>query len=116
MKIDFRREGHVVILAPDGRITIGESAEAWKAALASAIGSGAAHIVVDGSRIAYMDSSGIGEMIAALRQLSESGGRLGIVAPSPKLREILEITGLGAIFVVGENEQAVLGLLPALTL
>lgn len=115
MKIDSRSEGAVAILAPDGRITIGEASEVWKRALASAIDGGATHVIVDGSRIAYMDSSGIGEMIAALRRLIESGGKMGIAAPTPKLREILEITGLNTIFVVGESEGAVLNQLPVFT-
>jgi anti-sigma B factor antagonist len=108
MKVEARRLGPVAVLTPDGSVTIGESAENFRVAIDAAIDGGARHVLVEGSRIRYIDSTGMGEMISALRRLMPAGGRVGIAAPSPKLRDILEITGLAAIFVVGEDEGAVL--------
>lgn len=108
MKIEVRREGPVAVLVPDGSITIGEAADSFRIALNGALDAGATALLVVGARVRYMDSTGMGEMIAALRRLLPSGGRVGIASPSPKLREILDITGLSGIFVVGDDEAAVI--------
>ena len=106
MKVEAHRIGAIAVLAPAGRITIGESAWALGSALGEAIDGGATHVIVDASRVDYLDSSGIGELVAAARRLSESGGRLGIASPGAKLREILEITKLYRIFPVADSETA----------
>lgn len=113
--IEVRRKGSIAVVRPEGRITFGEHSAAFKLALDEAIDAGAYDLIVDGSRIAYMDSTGIGEMVGALRRLMPSGGRLGIAAPSPKLREILDITGLDTVFVVSDSEESVRERLSALT-
>jgi anti-sigma B factor antagonist len=114
MKIELRNTGTMPVLAPTGRITIGRPSADLKAALDSAIDSGAHHIIIDGSNVEYLDSTGIGELIAAARKLSETNaGRVGIARPSTKLREILEITGLNALFIVRESETEVAAALPS---
>lgn len=112
MKVEVGMAGGIPVISPRGRITIGESTLAFKAALDLAVGSGARDVIIDGARLEYMDSTGLGEIIAAARTLSESGrGRVGIVSPSPKLVEILEITGLDEVFVVRESEPELIAVL-----
>jgi len=106
MKVDARGSAEIPVLVPSGRITLGESTRIFQVALEQAIERGARHVIVDGSHIEYLDSTGIGELIAAARRLMESGGRVGIASPSPKVREILEITHLNDVFVVRESEEA----------
>ena len=107
MKVDVRRYGEIPVLSPAGRVTIGAASVALKKALEAAIAGGASHIIVDGSRVEYMDSSGIGELIATARELAAKGGRVGISSPSAKFREILEVTKLHTLFVVGDDEPSV---------
>lgn len=108
MKVEARKAGEIPVISASGRITIGESTLAFKAALDQAVQNATRDVMVDGSRIDYMDSTGLGEIIAAARTLFESGrGRVGIISPSVKLQEIFEITGLDRVFVVGDSESAV---------
>src|SRR5258705_6775643 len=102
MNIEVHLSGPIAFVRPYGRITFGEASVEFKSAMDGAIDAGAQHVVVDGSKVAYIDSTGIGEMVGALRRLMPSGGKLGISAPSAKLKEILEITGLQRIFVVAD--------------
>jgi anti-sigma B factor antagonist len=106
MKVDARGSLEIPVLAPSGRIILGESTRILQTAIGEAIDRGARHLIVNGSRIDYLDSTGIGELVAAVRRLMESGGKVGIAAPSPKLREILEITHLDNVFLVRESEDA----------
>ena len=105
MKVDARGSTEIPVLVPSGRITLGESTRSVQAAIEQAIERGARHLIVVGTNIDYLDSTGIGELIAAVRLLMESGGKVGIAAPSPKLREILEITHLDNVFLVRESEE-----------
>ena len=114
MKVDARGSSEIPVLAPSGRITLGESTRTLQAAIEAAIVRGARHLIVDGSQIDYLDSTGIGELVAAVRTLMESGGRVGIVTPSPKLREILEITHLDEVFLVRDSEAALAAELAAI--
>jgi anti-sigma B factor antagonist len=107
MKIELRKAGPIPVVVPDGRVTIGAASLALKAAIETELQQGAPNLIVDGSRVEYLDSSGLGELISAARTLSERGGRLGVCAPTPKFMEILEITGLHVVFLIGDTEEAV---------
>ena len=115
MKVDIRRVGDIPVLCPEGRITIGPPSIALKAALDLELKQGATKILFDGSRVEYLDSSGLAELISAARTLSERGGRLAVSSPSHKLREVLEITGLERVFLVGDDEGSLLKELAKLT-
>jgi anti-sigma B factor antagonist len=115
MKVEVRKTAPVGVIAPEGSITIGASVESFHAAIETVLSAGARHVLVDGSRVRYMDSTGMGELIAAHRRLSETGGHVCIFAPSAKLREILDITHLSSIFQISENEETAMEKLPQST-
>ena len=112
MKVETRRTEGIPVIAPAGRITIGEPAESLGRALNASIDGGAPSVIVDVSRVQYLDSSGIGELVAAARRLSERGGKLGLAAPGPKIKEMLEITQLWRIFPVKDSETELARELP----
>lgn len=63
-------------------------------------------ILVDLSEVDFMDSSGIGVLIAHHRELEEAGGGLRIVAGEAALK-ILRITNLDTVFgIYGSREEA----------
>lgn len=69
---------------------------------------GANRVVVDLAGVAYMDSSGLGVLIGALKRARESGGDLVVSSPNARISRILEVTGLSRIFNVRPtNEEAV---------
>lgn len=51
-------------------------------------------VVLDLSRLDFMDSSGIGAIHAARRLAIKDGGTLVVCRPSPQVLRVLEITGL----------------------
>lgn len=75
---------------------------------------GAKHVAVDLAGVAYMDSSGLGVLIGALKRAREAGGNLVVAAPTPRIARILDVTGLSRIFGVrasiDEAVQALKGL------
>ncbi|MGW7431602.1 STAS domain-containing protein [Streptomyces sp. NPDC054861] len=81
------------ILSVGGELDI-ETATLLHHHLANQFLHGRRHLVMDLSRLAFMDSSGLNVLIRAARDAREAGGDLHLVAPTPAVRRILEITGL----------------------
>ena len=57
-------------------------------------------ITLDVSGLEFVDSTGLGVMVAVLKRMRFVGGDLVIRAPSPSLRTLLGITGLDKVFTV----------------
>jgi anti-sigma B factor antagonist len=51
-------------------------------------------IVVDLSDVGFIDSTGIGVLVGALKRLREAGGSLAVVCASDNVRGIFELVGL----------------------
>ena len=58
------------------------------------IDAGSRRIVLDCRELAFLDSSGIGVLVAARNRLSE--GEIVLDSPQAHVRKVLEITGVGA--------------------
>ena len=54
-------------------------------------------IVVDLTRVSFIDSTGLGVLVGALKRASERG-TLALVCPQQRVRRVLEITGLTEVF------------------
>jgi len=59
---------------------------------------GATELVVDLTKVEYLDSTALGVLIGGLKRLRERDGNMVLVCPSPRIRRVFEITGLDKIF------------------
>jgi anti-sigma B factor antagonist len=75
--------------APELRSMLGEHAEAKRPAL-----------VVDVSKVEYMDSAGIATLIEYVQRAMSFGGRFAIAGAQQRLRAIFELVRLGEIFPI----------------
>jgi anti-sigma B factor antagonist len=66
---------------------------------------GAKYVVLNLSKVEYLDSTGLGVLIGTLKKLRESGGNLVIVGPAMRIMRIFEITGLYKIFSIYPTEE-----------
>ncbi|MBV9469467.1 MAG: STAS domain-containing protein [Abitibacteriaceae bacterium] len=81
------------IIAVAGEVEL-HSAAQLRAELLQACDKERPCIVIDLSGVNFMDSSGIGVIVGALKRARERGGTLSLVGPQPRVRRIFEITGL----------------------
>lgn len=66
-----------------------------------------AKIVIDLEKVTFVDSTGLGVLVGAVKRVSAQQGELILVANSTKVLKILEITGLTQVLhVVDSQEQA----------
>jgi len=57
-------------------------------------------ILLDLRELTYLDSAGLGALIAGLKQVSEKWGHLALIAPAPPVACVLRITGMDNLFPV----------------
>ncbi|HWR14790.1 MAG TPA: STAS domain-containing protein [Terriglobales bacterium] len=106
MKINFRAVDGVTILDMDGRITLGDDIAVFKSAIGGLVAQGYKMVLLNLREVPYIDSSGIGELVAAFTGLRKSGGELKLLNLTKKVRTLLEITRLYSVFDVREDETS----------
>jgi anti-sigma B factor antagonist len=98
VRIQDRTIGAVAVLELDGRLTANEPPGLLKAAVEAAIARGSIDVVIDLTGVGYMDSTRLGELIAAHVTVSRRGGRLTLAAVPPRVLELLRMAGLENVF------------------
>ncbi|HMJ39331.1 MAG TPA: STAS domain-containing protein [Verrucomicrobiae bacterium] len=87
----------VTVVAPTGRLDVA-GAPALKDAISEAVKSGQPRVVLDMEGVSFVDSTGLGSVIAALKQIRSSQGDLRLAAPNQQVRVVLELTTLDRVF------------------
>ena len=105
MKVSTRERDGVLILELKGKITIGLGDVALREAVQEALNGGARNILINLREVTTIDSSGIGELVAAFTTVTNRGGKLRLFSIPPKVSDILQITQLITVFDVLENED-----------
>ncbi|MEO7191981.1 MAG: STAS domain-containing protein [Vicinamibacterales bacterium] len=98
MQIQNRVFGDVTLLTLTGRLTVNEHPGLLKEAVDAAVGAGTRHIVIDLSDVHYVDSTRLGELMAAQVTVSRHGGRLKLAGTPPRVLDLLTMAGLADIF------------------
>ncbi len=105
MNITSRQREGVTILEPKGKITIGIGDVALRNAVHEAVGGGSKKILIDLSGVTTIDSSGIGEVVAAFTTVTNRGGKLKLLHLPPKVQDIMQVTQLITVFEVFDDED-----------
>jgi anti-sigma B factor antagonist len=101
--------GTVTVLALTGEIDI-YTAPRLRDALDESIGGGAHHIVVDLEGVPFIDSSGLGVLVVALRRLKECDGAIHLVCERENVIRAFRLTGLLSVFPLhASREEAIAG-------
>lgn len=108
MIVEKRRIDKLVLLNVEGVIKLGESAEFFAQALEQALGEEAGHVLIDFSRINYIDSTGIGELVGYLGKFQDANRKLILVNPSERIRRLLDIAQLTPLFSIHDSLDAAL--------
>jgi anti-sigma B factor antagonist len=71
-----------------------------RAALTEASERGSHRLIVDLTRVDFLDSTGLGALIGGQRRAKEFGGEVRLVAKEGQILRLLRITGLLKVFAV----------------
>jgi anti-sigma B factor antagonist len=69
------------------------------------VSEGSYHIVVDLERVDFLDSTGLGVLVGALKRVKSHDGSLSLVCTQDKILKIFEITGLDLVFPIYASEK-----------
>ncbi|MBT3318203.1 MAG: STAS domain-containing protein [Clostridia bacterium] len=81
------------------------NADSLKNELHSLIAEKSADIVLDCTNLKYIDSTGLGVLVNALKKVKETEKSIRIVNLKPYIAKIFTLTGLDKIFVIEVSEQ-----------
>lgn len=104
MKLDLREKDGVSILVLSGKFAAGVSDDQFREAIDTLVAGRRTSILVDFTDITFMDSAGMGELVAAHRMVERFGGKLKVLNPSKRVHNSLSMTKLLPIFEVFEDE------------
>ena len=104
MKVNVRTEGDVTVIDLNGKITIGEGDVILRETVDKVLKEDAKKILLNLAKISYMDSAGIGELVACYKRAREQGGELKLLNPSGKVFDLLQLTKLEEIFETHRDE------------
>ena len=96
----------VTVVDLDGRIVLGEESNSVREKLKSMTAAGKTKIVLNMDNIKYIDSAGLGTLIAAHLSAKTVGASLRLCNLGSKFREVLQITKLLTVFDVYDTEAA----------
>ena len=89
-------DGTTAVIRPEGRLTMVSTA-GLRSLVAQTVAAGHTHVVVDLSQTDFIDSSGLGALVAGLKTARQAGGDLRIARPTEQVRTVLELTNLDRV-------------------
>src|SRR2546427_432785 len=104
MQFKHRTEGEVEILDLSGKITIGEGEVELRRTLQGMIDAGSRKILLSIEKVGFMDSAGLGELVACIKRATEKGGTIKLLRPTGKVADLLSMTKITEIFETFEDE------------
>ena len=102
--ISKRRINGVMILDLEGGIRLGEENAYLHNAIRSLVSAGEKKILLNLAQVKKVDSSGMGEMIAAWTTLQKNGGEVRLLNLTQSVEELMMMTKLLTVFETYENE------------
>jgi anti-sigma B factor antagonist len=106
MHVEVRRAGDVVIVALQGKLTAGLGDQILRDTLDELLAESWRKILLNLSAITFLDSAGLGELVAGLKTARNLGAELKVVKASERVRTTLSIARLLPVFEVFEDEDA----------
>jgi anti-sigma B factor antagonist len=103
--VDTGGDGAPAVLAVSGSIDL-TTAPGLREQLAALIDDGHLCIVVDLTSCEFLDSTGLGALVAAMKRLRMKDGEIRIVSSSGHVRKVFEITSLDRVFPLFDNVEA----------
>ena len=102
--INQRRSADVTILDLKGKLRIGGNAVALHRSIRSLILEKKLLIVVNLAGVTFIDSCGLGELVASQISAQNKGGEIKLAGLTDALRELLTVTKLLTVFDIYDKE------------
>ena len=105
MKIKEKIEGDVAVLSISGNMMGGPETTSLHEKVKSLIADGIKKVVIDLKGVKWINSSGLGVLMACMTSLNHAEGKLKLSSITEKVKSLLMITQLMRIFDTYENSE-----------
>jgi anti-sigma B factor antagonist len=106
MTIEERRVGEVTILALHGRLILDDGDVLFRQRVDDLASRGDVRLIADFTDVDYVDSAGVGLLIAKYLSVRRKGGDLKLLRLSDRSLRVLEIAHLLSVFEIFDDEEA----------
>jgi anti-sigma B factor antagonist len=107
--LDLHERNGYSVLAVSGEVDVA-TVPRMREQLHTLVAQGDNRIVVDLDAVDFLDSTGLGVLVGALKRVRSSGGDLQLICTQPRIRKVFEVTGLTKVFSIYDTlDEAVAG-------
>jgi len=106
LKLTNREVDGVSVVALEGRIVLGEESNALREKVKGLLAGGKKNIVLNMDNVTYIDSAGLGTLVASHHSAKSQGAALKLSNLGSKFQEVLQVTKLLTVFDVYDSETA----------
>jgi anti-sigma B factor antagonist len=106
MNIGERKVGVVTIVDISGKMIASENPGRLKDKVTSLVFQGDKQIVLNLANVSYVDSAGLGEMVACHGSAVRGGGEVKLAGAGKKIKDLLIMTKLLTVFDAHDSEDA----------
>lgn len=107
MPVKMSEKSGLVVCHVDGEVDINTSPDIKKS-FDKLISSKTPKIVINLSKVTYVDSSGLATLVEILKNMRAYGGRLRLTNMSGKIKSLFEITKLEKLFeIIADEDEAI---------
>lgn len=108
MRIGEKRIGEVTVLELSGKLTVNDNPGRLKDKVSSLVFQGHQRIVLNMSNVTYVDSSGLGELVACYITAVRNDSVIKIAGAGGRMQDLLVLTKLFTLFESHPTEQEAL--------
>lgn len=93
----------VTVLSLSGRVTLGDESGQLRNTIKQLLAQGKKRLVLDLTDVSYVDSAGLGTLVAAYTSARNEGGEVRLAGITKNFSELLNVTKLLTVFNVHDN-------------
>ncbi len=108
LQIDQKETDGVTVLALKGRLILGNESTTLAQQMKLTVADQVTKVVLNLAEVPYVDSFGVGELIASFTSVRRNGGTLKLCSPRPVVLEVLQLVKLPLLVEVHPTEEAAL--------
>ncbi|NLV27725.1 MAG: STAS domain-containing protein [Methanomicrobiales archaeon] len=109
LEITDRIQAGIIILDISGRVDAATSSK-MEEELGKKVDSGAINIILNLKDLSYISSSGLRVILASLKKVKSSGGKIALVSLQPGPAEVFKMTGFDRLFPICDTIDGALEL------
>jgi anti-sigma B factor antagonist len=98
--------GDVLVIHLQGPITLGQATKTLRQLIQDALEAGRTKIILNMAEVYYIDSSGLGELVALCTFAHRQGAKIKLMKLAPRVQDVMQLTRLYQVIDVFPDEES----------